>query len=72
MTGVLQEVAYHLEEPFENPTALVQYLLMKKAKEIGVAVVLNGHGSDEALAGYPNQFVPLFLANQLPGIRSAS
>ena len=67
MTGVLQEVAYHLEGPFENPTALVQYLLMKKAKEIGVAVVLNGHGSDEALAGYPNQFVPLFLADQLPG-----
>ena len=53
MTGVLQEVAYHLEEPFENPTALGQYLLMKKAKEIGVAVVLTGHGSDEALAGYP-------------------
>ena len=67
MAGVLQEVAYHLEEPFESPTALVQYLLMKKAKEVGVTVVLNGHGSDEALAGYPNQFVPLFLADQFPG-----
>jgi len=65
MSDVLQKVIYHLDEPFENPTALIQYLLMKKARDIGVTVVLNGHGSDEILAGYPDHFVPPFLAGKL-------
>ena len=65
MADVLYKVAYHLDEPFESPTALVQYLLMKTAREVGVTVVLNGHGSDEVLAGYPVRFVPPFLADRL-------
>ncbi len=61
----LPRVMYFLEEPFETPTALVQFLLMREAREHGVKVVLNGHGSDETLAGYPGFFVPPFLASLL-------
>jgi len=65
MTQVLQKVVYHLDEPFQNPTSIVQYLLMEQARKYGIKVVLNGHGSDEALAGYPLPFVPPFLAQLL-------
>ena len=65
MLDVLGTVIYHLDEPFENPTALIQYLLMRKARELGVTVVLNGHGSDEVLAGYPDHFIAPFLASKL-------
>jgi asparagine synthase (glutamine-hydrolysing) len=61
---VLGKVVYHLDEPFANPTSLVQYLLMDRARAHGIKVVLNGHGSDEALAGYA-RFVPPFLAQLL-------
>jgi asparagine synthase (glutamine-hydrolysing) len=54
-----------LDEPFESPIALVQYLLMQEARRHGVKVVLNGHGSDELLAGYPGSAVPGFLAQIL-------
>jgi asparagine synthase (glutamine-hydrolysing) len=62
---VLPRVAYHLDEPFHDPIAAVQYLLMQKARSHDVKVVLNGHGSDESLGGYYKQFVPPFLADLL-------
>jgi asparagine synthase (glutamine-hydrolysing) len=65
LVDLFPQVVYFLEEPFETPTALVQYLLMREAKHHGVKVVLNGHGSDEVLAGYPGFFVPAFLAGFL-------
>jgi asparagine synthase (glutamine-hydrolysing) len=65
IAAVLPTVMYHLEEPFPDPIAAVQYLLMKEARDNGVKVVLNGHGSDESLAGYVDHFVPPFLAGLL-------
>ena len=62
---VLPKVTYHLDEPFLDPIAAVQYLLMREARSNGVTVVLNGHGSDEILAGYHKQFVPPFLGDLL-------
>ena len=62
---LLPRVTYFLDEPFENPVSVIQYMLMQKARESGVKVVLNGHGSDEALAGYPDAFVAPFLAGLL-------
>lgn len=64
MADVLPKVTYHLDGPFESPTQLVQYLLMRRARALGLKVVLNGHGSDEVLAGYPF-FVPYYLAELL-------
>src|SRR5262249_57629557 len=58
---LLPRVTYFLDEPFETPVSLVQYLLMGEARRAGIKVVLNGHGSDEALGGYPHLFVPTHL-----------
>jgi asparagine synthase (glutamine-hydrolysing) len=63
--GLLSEVLYLLDEPFPSPIPVVQYLLMKMARDNGVKVVLNGHGSDEVWAGYAGRFVPRFLADLL-------
>ncbi|MBA2459901.1 MAG: asparagine synthase (glutamine-hydrolyzing) [Gemmatimonadales bacterium] len=52
IADVLPSLAYHLDEPFFDPVAAVQYLLMREARAQGAKVVLNGHGSDESLAGY--------------------
>ncbi|MFQ5425575.1 MAG: asparagine synthase (glutamine-hydrolyzing) [Gaiellales bacterium] len=43
---------YDLEMPFTKSVPLVHTLLMRRARESGVTVVLNGHGSDELFAGY--------------------
>jgi asparagine synthase (glutamine-hydrolysing) len=64
LAAAIDKVIYHLYEPFSNPTSLVQYLLMGEARRYGVKVVLNGHGSDEALAGY-QRFIPPYLAQLL-------
>lgn len=45
------EAAYFLDQPNANPTAVVQYLLSKKAKQ-AVDVVLTGIGGDELFGGY--------------------
>jgi asparagine synthase (glutamine-hydrolysing) len=65
VADALPAIVYSLDEPFETPTAVAQYLLMRQARAAGVKVVLNGHGSDEALAGYAQAFVPPLLAGLL-------
>ena len=64
-TSVLDKVVYHLDEPFVTPVPIVQYILMREARLAGVRVVLNGHGSDETLAGYSGKFAPARLADLL-------
>ncbi|MBI2258991.1 MAG: asparagine synthase (glutamine-hydrolyzing) [Flavobacteriia bacterium] len=43
-------------EPFGSTSIFAQYKIMKKAKEQGIKVMLEGQGADELLAGY-NGFV---------------
>jgi len=50
---VLHNVLQAMEMPFKSSTPLVQYQLMHRARSLGLTVVLNGHGSDEMLGGYP-------------------
>jgi asparagine synthase (glutamine-hydrolysing) len=49
--SVLSEVAYHLDEPFGDPSALPTYMVCREARK-HVTVCLSGDGSDEVFAGY--------------------
>ncbi|MCC6609932.1 MAG: asparagine synthase (glutamine-hydrolyzing) [Burkholderiales bacterium] len=59
--ALLPAVVEALDEPFESPVCLIQYQLMKIAREAGVSVVLNGHGSDELLGGYVDHLIDAYL-----------
>lgn len=50
------EVLWFQDEPIISGAAIAAFHLMKLAKADGVKVILNGQGSDEALAGYPSYF----------------
>lgn len=44
-------VVRHFDEPFGNPTAILEYLITKRMRE-NVTVALSGDGGDEAFGGY--------------------
>lgn len=48
----IDRVAYYQDEPFGGASILVQYEVMKLAKQNDVTVLLDGQGADEILAGY--------------------
>lgn len=50
------QVLWFQDEPIISGAPIAGFHLMKLAKDNGVKVVLNGQGSDEALAGYPSYF----------------
>ena len=56
----IDEVIYTQEEPFGGPSIFMQYFVMKKAKEIGCTVLLDGQGGDETLVGY-ERYYPSYL-----------
>lgn len=56
----IDEVIYTQEEPFGGPSIFMQYLVMKKSKEIGCTVLLDGQGGDETLVGY-ERYYPAYL-----------
>lgn len=56
----IDEVIYTQEEPFGGPSIFMQYFVMKKAKEIGCTVMLDGQGGDETLLGY-ERYYPAYL-----------
>lgn len=58
----IDEVVYTQEEPFGSPSIFMQYFVMKKAKEIGCKVMLDGQGGDETLLGYEKYFPSAYLA----------
>lgn len=49
----LPVVLHHQDEPFASASIVVQYHVMKLARESGVTVLLDGQGADELFAGYP-------------------
>jgi len=50
--GLLDRVTWHNDEPLGSLSNVAHYLLMQRAKELGVTVILSGQGADELLCGY--------------------
>ena len=50
--GLVSDAAYYNDEPIGGFSSVAHYLLMKRAKELGVTVLLSGQGADESLCGY--------------------
>lgn len=48
----LEEVCWYNDAPVGSFSNVAHYLLMKKAKELGISVILSGQGADELLCGY--------------------
>jgi asparagine synthase (glutamine-hydrolysing) len=64
----LQEIVWHFDEPFGDPSAIPSFYLAKATSDY-VKVVLNGDGGDEVFAGYKryrihgrNRFLDYFPA----------
>lgn len=49
----LERVVITQEEPFGSPSIIMQYFVMKAARDNGIPVLLDGQGGDETLLGYP-------------------
>jgi asparagine synthase (glutamine-hydrolysing) len=50
--SVMTDIAYHLDEPLADPSALPTYYVCREARR-HVSVCLSGDGGDELFAGYP-------------------
>ncbi|MCG9584124.1 asparagine synthase (glutamine-hydrolyzing) [Vibrio tubiashii] len=49
---LLKEVSWFNDSPLGSFSNVAHYLLMKKAREFGIKVILSGQGADELLCGY--------------------
>jgi len=49
---LLSEASWFNDEPIGSFSTLAHYLLMRRANELGVTVLLSGQGADEILCGY--------------------
>ncbi len=45
-TDVLEDVVYTKEEPFGSPSIVMQYMVMKTARQSNCTVMLDGQGGD--------------------------
>lgn len=60
--GAVAEVVRTQEEPFGSPSILMQYFVMKTAREAGCPVLLDGQGGDELFLGY-QRYYPAWLTS---------
>jgi asparagine synthase (glutamine-hydrolysing) len=52
LLNLIRQVTWQNDEPTGSFSCVAQYLLMRKAQEVGVTVLLSGQGADEAFCGY--------------------
>ncbi len=64
----LDEIIWHMDEPFGSTSIYAQWNVFKKAKECGLKVMLDGQGADEQLAGY-TPFYKVLFCNYLRRMR---
>ncbi|MGE3507314.1 MAG: asparagine synthase (glutamine-hydrolyzing) [Vicinamibacterales bacterium] len=50
--GLMSEAIWYNDEPIGGFSSIAHYLLMKRALELKVTVLLSGQGADESLCGY--------------------
>lgn len=50
--SLLEETCWYNDEPVGSFSNAAHYLLMQKAKDLGITVILSGQGADELLCGY--------------------
>jgi len=55
--GVLEKIAWHLDEPFGDPSVVPTYYLSQHTRR-RVTVALSGDGGDEVFGGYDFRYVP--------------
>jgi asparagine synthase (glutamine-hydrolysing) len=56
---IIPKVVWHLDEPFADSSAILNYLITKEAKRF-VTVGLTGIGADEIFGGYPRYLGAMF------------
>ena len=57
----LNDIIWHMDEPFGSTSIFAQWNVFKKAQEIGLKVMLDGQGADEQLAGYNDYYKAFFI-----------
>jgi asparagine synthase (glutamine-hydrolysing) len=68
---IIEDIAWYLDEPFGDSSAIPTYLVSRMASEY-VTVVLSGDGGDELFAGYEKYLIEDRERNALPaGARAA-
>jgi len=72
----IDEIVKIQDEPVGGPSIVMQYVVFKKAKEVGCKVMLDGQGGDETLLGYeryyPSYLLSLPLKEMVSGFFKAS
>ena len=58
----IDEVIFTQEEPFAYMDVFMQYFVMKKAREEGCTVMLDGQGGDETLLGYGKYYPSMYYS----------
>ncbi len=60
----LGEVIWHNDAPVGGLSAVAHFKLMRRARELGLTVILSGQGADESLLGY-RKFLGFYLQSLL-------
>jgi asparagine synthase (glutamine-hydrolysing) len=61
---LLEKVCWYNDEPVGSFSNAAHFLLMKRARELGITVILSGQGADEIFCGY-KKFVGFYIQRLL-------